>query len=288
MNRFRARIMMIRMKATSTGKQKDPLFAKKSLGQHFLNSEGVLIKMADSCNHLGVTHVVEIGPGKGALTRKLLSRYTKVIAIEKDQRMVTFLHETFSSYIETGVLTILEDDILNLDVGSLTNEPYVVIANIPYYITGAITEHVLTSRHVPKAISFLIQKEVADRIVARDSKHSILSLSVHSYGVPKIIAKVPRGAFVPPPKVESAIIIIDRISKDFFISFTEEQFFTVVRAGFAHKRKLLIRNLEEICDRVILEDIFSVLKLSPKIRAESVSTETWQKLVMSLSIRGIL
>lgn len=234
--------------------------------------------------------VVEIGPGKGVLTMALLERFDRVVAIEKDHRMVAFLRETFAKAIETGTLIVIEADVLAQPVSHYLDAvtPYVVIANIPYYITGAITEHVLADVRLPLAIRFLIQKEVAERMVARDGAMSILALSVQAYGRVTLVQKVPRGAFVPPPKVDSAIVEIGPLSKHYFQGFDEKLFFDVIKAGFAHKRKYLARNLEAVYEASNITAVFLTLGLSPQVRAETLSTVMWQKLVGELAKYAIL
>ena len=135
----------------------------------------------------------------------------------------------------------------------------------------------------PRAMALLIQKEVADRIVARDRKESILSISVKAYGTPKIIAEVSRGNFNPPPSVDSAILLIDNISRNFFTNVSEEKFFNVVKSGFASKRKFLANNLAKEFPKELIARAFAACELPPKIRAEDVSPEKWKMLTEKLS-----
>jgi 16S rRNA (adenine1518-N6/adenine1519-N6)-dimethyltransferase len=218
--------------------------AKKSLGQNFLNAPQVVAKMIDA---LGITRddlVVEVGPGKGALTKALLERGTRVHAYELDQRMVEYLNEHLADYIESKQLQIVQGDILEADVcADLQGKNYRVVANIPYYITNAIIRYFLESDHQPTSMSLLVQKEVAERI-ARDEHESILSLSVKAYGEPRFLTKVPARYFSPQPKVDSAVITISGISRENFSDeIHEERFFTVIKTAFAHKRKQLASNL---------------------------------------------
>jgi 16S rRNA (adenine1518-N6/adenine1519-N6)-dimethyltransferase len=153
------------------------------------------------------------------------------------------------------------------------------VANIPYYITGLLLPLILSGSTQPSKAVFLVQKEVADRIAARDNKQSILSMSVKVYGTPKVIAKVPRGAFVPAPNVDSAIIEIANISKNFFKTISEDQFFATLKKGFAHKRKLLKGNLG-LSDQEMTE-----AGLSPKARAEDITLDDWKKLTELISTK---
>lgn len=246
------------------------------LGQHFLKQSWVASALADAALIQKNDTVVEIGPGTGALTRELLSRGAHVLAIEKDEALALKLHEIFAESIDKGSLTVISDDIRNVTPESLglSNGPYTIAANIPYYITGEIIRQFLTARAQPVTMALLVQKEVAERI-ARSKKESILSLSVKVYGTPKLVRTVGRGNFSPPPSVDSAILAITNISRSHFKTVSEDQFFRIVKAGFAAKRKMLRVNLSRI------ETVESVLKafekcgLSPTIRAEDVPLEKW-------------
>jgi len=235
--------------------------------------------------------VLEIGPGKGALTEALLKTGAKVVAIEKDRELIPFLEEKFAEYIKIGKLELLERDVLLFDLKSagLETGKYKIVANIPYYITGAILKKFLEEEMVPELIVFLVQKEVADRIVARDKKESILSVSVKAFGIPRSMLKVSKKAFSPSPKVDSAVLLIENIShKNFFgLGVSEKDaiklFFDVVHAGFAHKRKLLSRNLEDVSGKEQIARAFSEIVISEKARAEDLPIEKWLSLARSLS-----
>lgn len=266
------------------------IFAKKSLGQNFLRSQKALSQIieaadiaTDISDHIqsditGDTAeadiVLEIGPGEGALTAKLLETPAKVIAVEKDDRLIPLLNQKFQTALETGKLRIIHGDILEISFSELglAHHRFKVIANIPYYITGLLIPLILSGPLQPSKAVLLVQKEVAERIVARNGKHSILSLSVQAYGSARIIDKVPRGAFVPAPNVDSAIIEISDISKDFFKEISETAFFTTVKKGFAHKRKLLKSNLG------LSDEILQNIGLSPQARAEDLHLQDWKKI----------
>jgi len=261
--------------------------AKKSLGQHFLHSKKVLNDIVATANIAKDEIILEIGPGTGILTGELLKTGAKVIAVEKDIRSFELLKEKFGEYIANEKLILIYDDILKFDcakAGLLENK-YALVANIPYYITGAILEKFLASIPRPNRVVLLTQKEVSERIVARDKKESILSISVKAFGIPDLISKVPRGAFVPPPTVESAILAINNISDK---KFTENKldisrFFEIVRAGFAHKRKFVIRNLELIADPETIKKAWIELGFDEKIRAEDMTLEHWFALSTKIS-----
>ncbi len=273
--------------------------AKKSFGQNFLKSEMVLNKICTVSNLEKNDYVLEIGPGKGALTKKLLEKGAKVVAVEKDRELIGLLKTKFESEIENKKLILVEGDILELQI---TNYPllknYKIVSNIPYNITGAILKKFLTEKNQPTEMILLVQKEVADRIVGKNPstllrvKESILSLSVKAYSTPKYIMKVAKKLFSPAPKVDSAIIYISLISRKNFISDDHEKyFFELIKTGFAFKRKKLLKNLEQINkknrsgsnkkmsgDANIIENIFDELNINKNIRAEDLSFDLWLKI----------
>lgn len=259
--------------------------AKKQFGQHFLTSASALEKIVAAGAVCNRDSVLEIGPGRGVLTEKLLHTGATVLAIEKDRDLIPLLAEKFSTYIENGSFELIEQDILDFDPKSIPSA-YKLIANIPYYITGLILEKFLSASHQPTRAVLLVQKEVADRIIARDGKESILSISVKVYGEPKIIATVPAGAFTPAPTVSSAILLIENISKNFFESIDERVFFSVLQATFGKKRKQLAGTLGHITknkDECI--HILQTLGIQPHIRPEDLSIEQWKQIVLSLERR---
>jgi len=267
--------------------------AKKSLGQHFLNSRHVLEQIISAAEIKDGETVLEIGPGTGVLTAALLNAGAKVVAVEKDDRAHEILKEKFPTECASGQLNIIHGDILDDDIFTIRSSPlskasegsYAIVANIPYYITGAILEKFLEHEPRPNRMVLLVQKEVAERIVARDGKESVLSISVKAFGTPRIIAKVPRGAFTPAPKVDSAILAIDDISGAHFqwnYSPNIKRLFDLVRAGFAHKRKFLKRNLEAIANREHLNKAWKDLGLGDKTRAEDLTIGQWLSLSTEL------
>ena len=259
--------------------------AKKSLGQNFLKSKGALLAMCNAGDLFKNDIVLEIGPGKGALTEYLLKSVNKVIAIEKDPSLCDILSEKFQDEITSGHLVLVKGDILEFDptVYDFKSGEYKIIANIPYNITGAIFKKFLTEDIQPQTMVLLVQKEVAERIVARDNKESILSISVKAYGTPRYITKVSKKFFSPAPKVDSAIIQITNISKTNFRDQKDEDwFFQIVKAGFAHKRKVLIRNLDAVVEKSKIKEFFEKNQVSEKVRAEDLKIEDWMKLAKSL------
>ncbi len=249
--------------------------AKKSLGQNFLKSTSALRAIVEAGEIKSGETVLEIGPGKGALTEQLLASSTQVIAVEKDRQLVELLKNKFAKEIEAGKLVLINDDILEFlpSAYSLKPSAYKVIANIPYNITGAIIKKFLTGNEQPERMVLMVQNEVAKRIVASDKKESLLSVSVKAYGNPEIILKVPARYFSPAPQVDSAVIVIKNISREFFTEnkISEARFWEVAHAGFAHKRKKLSGNLKGI----VSED--SQRSIGDK-RAEDLSLSDWVKI----------
>ena len=264
--------------------------AKKSLGQHFLTSEKALTQIVAAGDiHVGDL-IVEIGPGKGVLTERLLARADKVIAIEKDRELIPLLQETFRDAVTQGRLEVVERDILKFDPETVRfyNKPYKVIANIPYYITGAIIEQFLSTTRQPERMVLLMQREVAERIVARDGKQSILSIAVAAYGTPRIIDRVPRGAFNPPPSVESAILSIDSIHRAFFTDCDEHLFFAVLKSIFGKKRKQIGKSFGEyLDDKSIAHTILARAGIDPTTRPEDIALNTWKLLVQKIQESGV-
>lgn len=249
---------------------------KKSLGQNFLKAGSYLRAIADAA-HVGAGDtVLEIGPGEGALTKELLARGATVIAVEKDRRLIPFLAEKFATEIAAGTFSLQEADALDISPEELglSEGTYKLVANIPYYITGALLKKFLSEVSQPSLLVFLVQKEVAERI-AREKKESILSLSVKAYGTPRYVKTVPRGAFAPAPDVDSAILLVSPISRNNFSNREQEkEFFTLVRAGFAQKRKLLKRNIEPVLGESTLARMQSA-GIPENARAEDVPLSQW-------------
>lgn len=254
---------------------------KKSLGQHFLTSEGAVKSMVSTPDVEKNDIVLEIGPGRGVLTKALLETGAKIIAVEKDTELISLLKEKFAKEIVSGKLNLVEQDILYFNPSSIKSKgSYKLIANIPYYITGEIIKKFLTAKYKPESMTLLVQKEVAERIVARDGKESILSLSVKFFGTPKYVQIVKKGSFNPPPKVDSAILHIEISDKRHEIR--EEEFFKMIKAGFKSKRKKLISNLSSLYEKEKLTEIFTKLSLDPNVRAEDLNLEKWLVLLKNL------
>lgn len=256
--------------------------AKKSLGQNFLRSTGALNAIIEAGELKKEECVLEIGPGKGALTEKLLQSGAIVVAVEKDVELCIYLTKRFETEIKRKQLHVIQGDILEIPIKTIIkNKSYKVIANIPYYITGALIRLLLENSKKPTMLVLLVQKEVAERIVTRDNKESILSLSVKYFGVPKYIEKVPRKAFTPIPNVDSAILKItvngEKISDE-----ESGEFFKILHKGFGQKRKVLRKNLEGLLSKERIERFWIKHTLNKDVRAEDVPLVIWKLLVKEL------
>ncbi|MDP3989457.1 MAG: 16S rRNA (adenine(1518)-N(6)/adenine(1519)-N(6))-dimethyltransferase RsmA [bacterium] len=246
--------------------------AKKSLGQHFLKDQHALCAIVVASKVLPDDVVLEIGPGRGALTQKILDTGAHVVAIEKDDELFMYLKTHFASYAESGQLVLIHGDILEISLEQLGLHAhgFVVVANIPYYITGHIIRLLLSGSIQPKALTLLVQKEIAQRIVVKDNKQSMLSISVSVFGTPRMAGIIRAGAFIPPPKVDSAILVVEDISRDFFDGIDQEKFFIFLKEHFMHKRKQLAGS------GLIDQHAFQVCDVLPTARPEQLSKDSWR------------
>ncbi len=258
---------------------------KKSLGQNFLINPRILDKIISAAEISKNDLILEVGPGTGNLTEKLAEKAGRVIAIEKDRRLIELLREKFKN---TNV-EIVESDVLKLGIETLIgnlklgfeNSHYKVVGNIPYYITSHFLRKIFTEWPKPNLIVLTIQKEVAQRILAKPPKMNLLAISTQFFAKPEIISYVSKKNFRPVPKVDSAIIKLtprEKLQTD-----DVEKFFKIAKAGFAQKRKFLISNLSKIIkDKAKLLEAFETLKINPKTRAENLSLEDWINLANQL------
>ena len=266
------------------------IFAKKSLGQNFLRSEKALNQIIEAGDIQKSDLVLEIGPGEGALTKKILEKKAILVVVEKDDRLIPILEDLAIKnpfhIIHKDIIDMYDDstpviDQLNTESGISTSS-YKVIANIPYYITGQIIRKIFEQSTLPEKVVLLVQKEVADRIVTnKDNKESLLSLSIKLYGKPRRVAVVPRGAFAPAPNVDSAIICIHDIQR--LISKEDDfKFFELLKAAFAHKRKRLLKNLNDYYKGIDWNILFTKLELDTNVRAEDIHLDTYIKIFKNI------
>lgn len=251
----------------------------KSLGQNFLTDPNILDKIIGIAEVTASDSILEIGAGLGHLTARLAQNAQQVTAVELDGRFLPILTERLAAYPN---ITLIEGDILGINQADLIQEDdYLVVANIPYYITSRIIRHLLESPHQPSRIILTIQYEVARRICARDGKLSLLALSVLIYGQPELMLRIPAGAFFPKPDVDSAVIKIDLYEQPLLDAELRERFFALIKAGFLHKRKTLRNSLSKglgwAGSRV--EEFLLANGVDPQQRAERISLEQWLDLV---------
>ncbi len=255
----------------------------KRLGQNFLVDEHALERIAAAAEITPQDGVLEIGPGMGALTRHLALRAARVVAVELDRRLLPILEQVVAAYDNVQVV---QGDILQQDPAALMGEnPYLVVANIPYYITSAVFRHLLHAGRQPERIVLTIQREVAERICAQAGKMSLLALSVQVYGAPKVVARIPAGAFYPAPRVDSAVVRVDLYPQPRIPRPLLDDFFRVAKAAFSQKRKTLLNALSggmrwgkaETRERLLRAEI------SPQARAQELDWEAWERLLQTLS-----
>ena len=254
------------------------LHAHKGLGQNFLQDPLALEGIVAASQIQPTDIVLEIGPGLGSLTRYLAAAAKEVIAVELDGNLIPPLKAVLAPYEN---INVIHGDILKLSPENLISEDnYLVVANIPYYITSAVIRHLLESKSRPRRIVLTIQKEVAQRICAKPGDMSLLALSVQVYGAPRLAAQIPAEAFFPAPKVDSAVLIIDIYPSPKVKEELLGKFFKLVKAGFSQKRKTLRNSLSSglhISPTGAVE-LLNRTNIDPQRRAETLSIEEWERL----------
>lgn len=265
------------------------IIPNKNIGQHFLADQTVLQKIvAAAKTTVDTDTILEVGPGQGVLTERLVQQAKRVIAVELDRRLQPKLDSLAQRYPN---LQVVMADILqvNLSTLGLTTGHFSVVANLPYQITGLFLRQMLTCPPYPRQMVVLVQKEVAERLVAQPGDLSILALSVQLFAKVRIICTVPPAAFNPPPAVDSALITITDIRQSQLVSTEQEKiFFRLIKAGFAQKRKMLMNNLKNIQHHnqkipdVVLEQALRSSGVNLKARAQELRLEQWLMLVDKL------
>ncbi len=269
----------------------------RRLGQNFLIDTAALLRVVEAGNVDIDDTVLEIGPGLGSLTCLLARRARRVIAVEIDRDIVPPLKEVLLPYPN---VILVEGDILQLDIGQLfeagfgstlrqaqpseglfkVDAHYLVVANIPYYITSAVFRHLLEANVRPKRMVLTVQREVAERICAGPGEMSLLALSVQVYGEPRVMARIPAGAFYPPPKVESAIVRVDLYPEPLIPFASLATFFHLAKAAFSQKRKTLRNALSAGMgwSPARVESLLQAADINSQRRAETVSLAEWGRL----------
>jgi len=259
------------------------LTPKQSLGQNFLHDEGLLARIAAAAELAPEDEVLEVGPGLGALTRQLCRLARRVVAVELDGRLLTALEDQLAGRAN---VELVHADVLSLDPADWFATPYAVVANVPYYITGAILRHLLESRPRPRRLVLTVQREVADRLTARPPEMSLLAVSVQYYGRVKLVSAIKAGAFWPRPDVDSAVVRIDvdEAHLDEGDAAGERAFFRVVRAGFSEKRKQLKNNLRQLgLDDEAIAAALAAAGIDGRRRAETLGVGEWERLAKRLN-----
>ncbi len=257
------------------------LTPKKGLGQNFLADPAALRAVIAAAEIPPTASVLEIGPGLGHLTRYLARAARRVVAVELDGQLIPVLAQVLAKFPNVQVV---QGDILEVDPAALMAEPgYLVVANIPYYITSAVIRHLLAARHQPARMVLTVQLEVAQRICALPGDLSLLALSVQVFGKARVAARLPAGAFFPPPKVDSAVVRVDLYPQPLIPAEEIERFFLLARAGFSQKRKTLRNSLSGGLSLPAGQAaaLLTAGGVDPQRRAETLSLEEWSRLVQA-------
>lgn len=258
----------------------------KSLGQNFLIDENILHKIIEGARITDKDMVLEIGPGVGTLTRAIAQQAASVTAVEIDSALLPILEETLKEFSNTRVI---HGDILKLDITQLINDnfkdqPFKVVANLPYYITTPIIMRFLEEEQPFSTMVVMIQKEVAERMAAKPSSkaYGALSVAVQFYTKPRIVGLVPASVFMPPPKVDSIVIALDKRETPAVDVKDRASFFRVVKALFSQRRKTLLNTLSSAqlvnMDKEELKKSLISLGIDPQRRGETLTLEEMAKI----------
>lgn len=252
--------------------QKYDVHPNKKLGQNFLIDEETLDVITKDISKDDV--IIEIGPGLGTLTSRLLEKAKKVYAVELDPKMVEILQDRFKLYEN---LEIINEDILKLDINKIAPKAKVV-ANLPYYITTSIITKIIKANI--KDITILIQKEVADRICAIPSEKEAGAITyfVYYYADSKIIKNVPSECFIPSPKVDSAVVRITKLEKPRVKVNNEEVFFSLIKENFTKRRKNILNSLSSTVEKERLQEILKELDIDENTRGENLTIEQFAEI----------
>ncbi|HEY4520257.1 MAG TPA: 16S rRNA (adenine(1518)-N(6)/adenine(1519)-N(6))-dimethyltransferase RsmA [Candidatus Paceibacterota bacterium] len=261
-------------------KRSSTIKPKKSLGQHFLINVGILQKTLDAASISSEDTIIEVGPGKGILTEALAKKAKKVIAIEKDVRLIPILKDKFKGWDN---VRIIQGDVLKINISELIFGEYKVVANLPYYITSHFLEVMFTRWPKPSSAVLMVQREVGQRIMAKPPHMNLLALSVQAYGHPSIIQKVSRGSFYPAPDVDSVIlkIVLDEKNKN------PEEILSFAGLWFKSKRKQLLGLLISSFKQYTREELGNILEglgIQANARPENLSFDQWAQLHQRLKI----
>lgn len=261
------------------------MLQKKSLGQNFLKCDWAVKTMINASEVGSDDLALEIGPGTGVLTRELARNARRVIAVEKDDALAAELADTLKKEKILNV-SVINADILDLyknqlAASGLDGRKYKVVSNIPYYLTSRLLRVMLETGPRPETAVLMLQKEVAERICAKPRKINLLALSVQAFGSPEIIKKVPADCFSPKPRVDSAIIKIEKISDAFFRenAVEEDMFFRIVKSAFSKKRKQLVNSLSGFGNKKKISDVLRRAGLDGRARPEELVLSDWSRII---------
>lgn len=257
--------------------------ASRSRGQHFLVSRAVLDAAVGAAELSAADRVVEIGPGVGALTVRLVASGASVVAYEVDPRLAALLREDVLAGAER--LRIVEGDVLDTDL--LASRPTRVVANLPYQITTPVLERVLADDRRPALSVLMVQQEVAERMIGRSP--SWLSVFVAVFVEADIVRRVSPGAFEPPPRVASAIVRLRSRPRPSFAPYPERSFLRLVSDAYRHRRKTLVSALgfEADLDRAVAGEVLAEIGVRPSARPETLAPADWVRLYAALAARGL-
>lgn len=269
---------------------------KRSLGQNFLVDAAHLDRIVAAADLTPDDTVLEIGPGLGTLTERLAAQAGSVVAVELDDRLIELLRSRLTDrpnvqIVHGDILELHPADLVTparpdaLDGAPITAQHYKVVANLPYYITSAVMRHLLEANVRPALAVLMVQKEVAERICARPGEMSLLAVSVQFYAAPRIVQRVPAGAFYPPPNVDSALLRLDVYAQPVVHDVPVDRFFRVVRAGFSQKRKQLANSLSAGLARPKAQ-VTAALRaagIDPTRRAETLALAEWRLAALALT-----
>ncbi len=260
---------------------------RKQLGQNFLHDEDVLARIVQAAELEPGDRLLEVGPGLGSLTRLLAAQATSLLAVELDGDLAAILQRELAAHEN---LTVINANVLDFDLcRHFQPHAYKMLGNLPYYVTSPILRHFLDSPCPPQLMVIMLQKEVAERVVARPGDMSLLSVSVQLFGEPHIVASVPATAFYPVPKVDSAVVRIDVRQQPLF-AVDQEAFFALVAAGFSQRRKMLHNALAQ---RFWMKpgqapELLAEAGVPSTLRADALSLDNWHSIYQVFSRYGVL
>ncbi len=261
---------------------------RKSLGQHFLTDRRILTRIADALHLTGTETVLEIGPGRGALTDILVERAGRLIAIEYDRALAAILRER---YARRNNVLIAEADVLEVSLGELAAGPYVLIGNVPYYITTPILFHALVPPRADRSV-YLVQREVAERLSAAPGtkEYGALTVNVAAVARAETLFKVPAGAFSPPPKVESAVVRITPLPQPLLEQAEERPFRLLVQGAFGMRRKQMRRVLRSLyaVDAAVADDVLQGANIDPEARPETLTPAQFALVLRAFTARRLV